>query len=92
MKPPSDNISPDLLYGWYSSRSGGKLRRSTITDGPRPEILLDLQKTLQTNRLYVRELKAIYELVNTNSPDYRIAINFVKAEYQQDPMKELTMH
>ena len=48
-------------------------RRSRITDGLLPEILLDVQETLQTNHLNFRELKATYEVSNTNSPDYRSA-------------------
>ena len=39
----------------------------------RHEILLDVQETLQTKHLYVRELKATYEFPNT-TPDYRLAI------------------
>ena len=49
-------------------------RLGRITDGLRPEILLDLQETIQTNHFYIRELKAAYESANTNSPDYGIAI------------------
>ena len=39
-------------------------RRYRITDGLRPDILLDVQETLHTTRLYVRELKAAYEFAN----------------------------
>ena len=50
-------------------------RLNSITSGQQPEIILDLQKTLQTNRiLYARELKAACEFANTYSRDYRIAI------------------
>ena len=45
-------------------------RRCRITDGLRPEILLGLQETLQTNHLFGREQKAASEFANTNSPDY----------------------
>ena len=56
-----DGTAPDPVQG-----------RRRITDGLRPDMLLDLQETFQTNHLYVRKLKAAYEFANTNSPDYRI--------------------
>ena len=40
-------------------------RRCRITGSLRPDILLDVQETLHTTRLYVRELKAAYEFANT---------------------------
>ena len=65
-------------------------RRCRVTDGLRPEILLDVQETLHTNRLYVRELKAAYEFANTNL--LTTELPSVKVDDQQKTMKELTMH
>ena len=60
-------------------------RRCRIT-----EILLDVRETLQINCLYVRELKAAYEFADTTLLTTQLPP--VKAEYQQEPMKALTMH
>ena len=65
-------------------------RRCRVTDGLRPEILLDLQETLQTQRLCVRELKAAYEFANTTL--LTTELPSVKAADQQEAMKELIMH
>ena len=65
-------------------------RRCRITDGLRPEILLDVQETSQTNRLYDRELNATYEFANTTL--LTTELPSVKAEDQKVPMKKLTMH
>ena len=65
-------------------------RRCRITDGLWPEILLDVQETLQAKRLYVRELKAAYQFANTTL--LTTSLPSVKAEDHQKPMKELTMH
>ena len=65
-------------------------RRCRITDSLRPGILLDVQETLQINRLYVRELKAAYEFANTTLLSTELPS--VKPEDKQEPMKELTMH
>ena len=67
-------------------------RRCRITYGLRPEILLDAQETLQTKRVYARELKAAYEFANTTVNLLTVELPSVKAEDQKEPMKELTMH
>ena len=63
-------------------------RRCRITYGLRP----DAQETLQTKRVYARELKAAYEFANTTVNLLTVELPSVKAEDQQEPMKELTMH
>ena len=65
-------------------------RRCRITDGLRPEILLDVQEISQTNRLYVCELKAAYGFANTTL--LTTELPSVKAEDKQEPMAELIMH
>ena len=65
-------------------------RRCRVTGSLRTGILLDLQETLQTKRLYVRELKASHEFANTAL--LATELPSVKAEEQQETMKELTMH
>ena len=64
-------------------------RRCRISDGLRPEILLDVQETLQTNCLYVRGLKVAYEFANTTL--LTTELPSVNAEDQKKPMKKLTM-
>ena len=61
-------------------------RRYRITDGLRPEILLDVQEILQTTHLYVCGLKSAYEFVNRTLRT--TVVLSVKAEDQQEPMKE----
>ena len=65
-------------------------RRCRITGSLRPDILLDVQETLHTNRLYVRELQAAYEFANTTP--LTTELPFVTAEDLQEFMTELTMH
>ena len=73
--PPTDKKPLFLQIYFMDGTAADQVeRRSRINGGLRPEILLDLQETLLTNHLYVRELKAAYEFANTNSPDYRIVI------------------
>ena len=88
---PPTNSKPKFLQIYFMDGSADQTeRRCRITDGLRPEIPLDVHETFQTNRLYARELMAAYEFANTTLLTTELPP--VKAEDQQEPMKELTMH
>ena len=73
--PPTDSGSTFLQIYFMDGTAAYQMeRRCRITDGLRPEILLELQETLKTNLLHVHELKAPYEFAITISSDYLLII------------------
>ena len=90
-EPPTDSEPAFLqIYLMDGTAADHVERRWRITNGLRPNIFLDVQETIQAKRLYVRELQVAYEFTNTTL--LTTETPSVKAEDQQEPMKELTMH